>query len=100
MHFTNGAIYEGRFRDDAVDGQGTLRLSRSLVVPRSEQDSDDDDNGSDDNGDDGDDDNENEPDGGGDGDGADGKPDFMIPISFQSDIGNIHRKAGFTQGGE
>ena len=28
------------------------------------------------------------------------KPDFMIPISFQSDMGHIHRKAGFTHGGK
>lgn len=27
------------------------------------------------------------------------KADFMIPVSFQSDIGHIHRKAGFTVGG-
>lgn len=92
MLFTNGATYEGRFRDDAVDGQGTLRLSRSLVVPRSQQE-------------------------GGDGDfdasatatatenGDEavvdiGKEDFMIPVSFQSDMGNIHRRAGFTIGGD
>mmetsp|Transcript_12409 Transcript_12409/g.34426 ORF Transcript_12409/g.34426 Transcript_12409/m.34426 type:complete len:868 (-) Transcript_12409:51-2654(-) len=28
------------------------------------------------------------------------KPDFMIPVSFQSDMGHIHRKAGFTVGGK
>ena len=28
------------------------------------------------------------------------KPDFMIPLSFQSDMGHIHQKAGFTVGGE
>jgi hypothetical protein len=28
------------------------------------------------------------------------KPDFMIPVSFQSDMGHIHRTAGFTLGGE
>ena len=26
--------------------------------------------------------------------------DWMIPISFQSDMGRIHQKAGFTSGGE
>ena len=26
--------------------------------------------------------------------------DWMIPIEFQSDIGHIHEKAGFTTGGE
>jgi hypothetical protein len=28
----------------------------------------------------------------------DEKADFMIPLSFQSDMGHIHRKAGFTVG--
>ena len=28
------------------------------------------------------------------------KEGWMIPISFQSDIGRIHQKAGFTVGGE
>jgi hypothetical protein len=28
------------------------------------------------------------------------KDDWMIPIEFQSDIGHIHQKAGFTTGGE
>lgn len=80
MHFTNGAIYEGRFRDDAVDGQGTLRLSRALVVPRSE-DYDDEEESKD--------------------EGSNSKKeDFMIPLSFQSDMGHIHRKAGFTVVGE
>jgi hypothetical protein len=67
MLFTNGAIYEGRFRDDAIDGQGTLRLSRPMIVPREDDAGD-----------------------------ANQKEDFMIPVSFQSDMGHIHRKAGFT----
>ena len=28
------------------------------------------------------------------------KEDWMIPIQFQSDMGHIHQKAGFTEGGE
>lgn len=28
------------------------------------------------------------------------KPDFMIPLSFQSDMSHIHQKAGFTHVGE
>ncbi len=28
------------------------------------------------------------------------REDWMIPIEFQSDIGHIHEKAGFTTGGE
>lgn len=77
MLFTNGATYEGRFRDDAIDGQGTLRLSRAMAVPR-EAAADE-------------------------GDAAQVQPskqDFMIPVSFQSDMGHIHRTAGFTLGGD
>eukprot|EP00934_Nitzschia_sp_Nitz4_P007046 Nitzschia sp. Nitz4//scaffold91_size79674//45896//48403//NITZ4_005372-RA/size79674-processed-gene-0.96-mRNA-1//1//CDS//3329560115//7036//frame0 len=81
IRFTNGAVYEGRFRDDAVDGQGTMKMSRSVVVPNNEmKDTDSLD--------------EMETNTAGD------KPDFMIPISFQSDMSHIHAKAGFTAGGE
>jgi hypothetical protein len=73
--FTNGATYEGRFKEDAIDGQGTLRLSRAMVVPREME---------------GDDEAYTES----------AKQDFMIPVSFQSDMGQIHRTAGFTIGGE
>lgn len=68
ISFTNGAVYEGRFRDDAIDGQGTMKMGRTLNVPRAanEQSSDE------------------------------GKEDFMIPLSFQSDMGHIHQRAGFS----
>lgn len=66
--FRNGARYEGRFKDDAVDGQGTMKMSRTMVVPRASEEADP----------------ESE------------RMDFMIPLSFQSDMGHIHRKAGFT----
>ena len=66
MLFTNGAVFEGRFRDDADDGQGTMKMSRTMVVPRER---------------------------GGVEDGrGDAKEDFMIPVSFQSGMGHIHRK--------
>jgi hypothetical protein len=76
--FSNGAVYKGRFRDDCMEGQGTLKMERNAAVLRP-------------------------------------KPevttttsevtaisslnigdDWMIPIEFQSDIGHIHQKAGFT----
>jgi hypothetical protein len=82
MHFTNGAVYEGRFRDDAVDGQGTMKISRSLVIP---------------NADDGED---NSNSGEISKNSATKRPDFMIPISFQSDITHVHAKAGFTAIGD
>ncbi len=79
--FTNGAVYEGRFREDLIDGQGTMKMGRIMVVP----------DGIDmDNGDPTDDETDND----------DKKKDFMIPLSFQSDMGHIHRKAGFTVMGE
>jgi hypothetical protein len=79
--FRDGAaVYEGRFRDDAVDGQGTMKMTRTMAVPREMQISDDLNTSAD----------SDKP----------MKEDFMIPLHFQSDIGHIHRKAGFTLGGE
>jgi hypothetical protein len=80
--FPNGAVYEGRFRDDAVDGQGTMKMSRTMVVPRTEASMTIEEEGS-----------EKEEE-------KELKDDFMIPLYFQSDIGHIHRKAGFTIVGE
>ena len=65
--FTNGAVYEGRFRDDAVDGQGTMKMSRTMVVPREDNAKKE----------------------------SKLKEDFMIPISFQSDMTRILTKTGF-----
>ncbi|GAX26949.1 hypothetical protein FisN_9Lh253 [Fistulifera solaris] len=79
--FTNGAVYEGRFREDLIDGQGTMKMGRIMVVP----------DGIDmEHGDPTDEETEHD----------DKKKDFMIPLSFQSDMGHIHRKAGFTVMGE
>mmetsp|Transcript_9988 Transcript_9988/g.17867 ORF Transcript_9988/g.17867 Transcript_9988/m.17867 type:complete len:414 (+) Transcript_9988:2-1243(+) len=78
IHFTNGATYEGRFRDDAVDGQGTMKMTRVMVVPRKQ----DDDTNAEEMAE------------------EDKKDDFMIPISFQSDMTHIHTRAGFTAHGE
>jgi hypothetical protein len=55
-----------------------------MIVPRSDNDDDDDDDA---------DDADNERKG-------NGRDDFMIPISFQSDMTHIHTKAGFTAGGD
>ena len=84
--FTNGAVYEGRFRDDAVDGQGTMKMSQTMIVPREdkappdgnnvvkeETKADDEDTAEEEN----------------------KKEDFMIPISFQSDMTRILTKTGF-----
>ena len=86
IRFTNGAVYEGRFRDDAIDGQGTMKMLRTMVVPRESQTAPIDtvDSNSDSQGE----------------ENADSKEDFMIPVSFQSDMGHIHRKAGFTNSGK
>ena len=87
LRFTNGAVYEGRFRDDKIDGQGTIKFTKVMTIPREKN---------------------SEVEGGGE--SADGKPqdeekeqlkpDFMIPLSFQSDMSHIHQKAGFTVGGD
>ena len=78
--FTNGAVYEGRFRDDAIDGQGTMKMTRTMIVPTAATEDED----------------------VVDSTATEGtkKNDFMIPVSFQSDMGHIHRKAGFTHGGK
>lgn len=83
IFFTNGAVYEGRFRDDAVDGQGTMKMTQVAIVPRDEpaDPSDGDEKEVND---------EAKPQ----------KADFMIPISFASDITHIHTRAGFTAHGE
>lgn len=70
INFTNGAVYEGRFRDDAIDGQGTLKIAKTLLVSGPKPESQSD------------------------------KPDFMIPLSFQSDLGRIHQMAGFSSVGQ
>jgi hypothetical protein len=78
IHFTNGAVYEGRFRDDAVDGQGTMKMSRAMVVPREDKSGDSNDA----------DDNEVQT-------NKQEKQDFMIPVSFQSDMTRILTRTGF-----
>ena len=71
---------EGRFKDDNMEGQGTMKMNSNAIIPQhsDEEDSEDDNTVS-----------------------KDSKPknDWMIPIEFQSDISHIHQKAGFTQVG-
>ena len=31
--FANGAIYEGRFRDDSIDGMGTFKMPNAVFMP-------------------------------------------------------------------
>lgn len=65
------ASYEGRFKHDKMEGQGTLKM---LDTTQSEGNS------------------ENEP--------VDSECDWLIPIEFQSDMAHIHSRAGFTSLGE
>jgi hypothetical protein len=81
MHFVEGAVYEGRFRDDAIDGQGTMKMLRAMEVPRGESADSSANN------------DEDMP-------LVEKNNDFMIPLSFQSDLTSIHNKAGFTAHGE
>lgn len=98
IRFTNGAVYEGRFRGDHMEGQGTMKMGNNCVVKtqikvmkkiETIQENDDD---------------KKE-------DSSMHKKDqiieetldrtdWMIPIQFQSDMEHIHQKAGFTKGGE
>jgi hypothetical protein len=56
-----------------MEGQGTMKMTKNAVIPRPSSEND------------------------GDGENTD---EWMIPISFQSDMGRIHEKAGFTVEGE
>ena len=78
----NSSTDEGRFKEDRMEGQGTMKMSRNVTINKPKQD---------------------------DGDtemkeAADGeeekKHDWMIPLQFQSDISHIHLRAGFTNVGE
>ena len=73
---------EGRFKEDRMEGQGTMKMSRNVTINKPKEV---------------------------DGDtemteAADGekekKHDWMIPLQFQSDISHIHLRAGFTNVGE
>ena len=95
IKFRNGAVYEGRFRDDAVDGQGTMKIRKAVLIPR-------DDNGDEDDAADTEENPQPEAKSNEDTSKSEKEPkkaDFMIPISFQSDMAHIHRRAGFTLGG-
>lgn len=97
--FGNGAVYKGRFKDDCIEGQGTLKIEKNVSISfaeRVEVES-----------------KTNEQDVVNGETSADVKSkdshdpppseeeeDWLIPIEFQSDIGRIHEKAGFTTGGE
>mmetsp|Transcript_7435 Transcript_7435/g.16849 ORF Transcript_7435/g.16849 Transcript_7435/m.16849 type:complete len:1166 (-) Transcript_7435:911-4408(-) len=82
IRFTNSAVYEGRFKDDFMEGQGTMKMNRNVIIPKLTSDDDNQSGGA------------AASDGGKD---DDVKHDWMIPLQFQSDIGHIHQKAGFTQ---
>ena len=73
-----------------MEGQGTMKMNRNVVIPKLVPNEDEKRSGSN--------------------DGSDPaaaapstdaavvtKHDWMIPLQFQSDISHIHQKAGFTQ---
>lgn len=86
--YPNGQKYEGLFSKGRREGRGTLTLTNGVVYEGRFRDD------------------------AVDGQGTmkmsrttvvptqEGKDNFMIPISFQSDMGHIHTKAGFTAIGE
>ena len=65
-----------------MEGQGTMKMDHNAIIPPHSDDEDSD--------------NEKEKSNKKD---DQRKNDWMIPIEFQSDIGHIHQKAGFTQVG-
>ena len=71
---------EGRFKDDYMEGQGTMKMNENVIIARHKKESKDNNEDSD---------NKEEAE----------KNDWMIPLQFQSDISHIHQKAGFTQVG-
>ena len=88
---------EGRFKEDRMEGQGTMKMSRNVIIPTLAPGAVATDDEKDASGNDGDTDMID----------ADAKEDsatkkkpkqsWMIPLQFQSDIGHIHMRAGFTQ---
>lgn len=86
---TNERTDEGRFKDDNMEGQGTMKMNRNVIIPKLTSSTD------------------ASAEGKKDGDVSapvqpetnedDVKHDWMIPLQFQSDISHIHQKAGFTQ---
>ena len=94
--FGNGAVYKGRFKEDLIEGQGTLKVDRNVPVSNTRKNIETSNCATRDVG--GDvlmtenpmNDKEKKLD----------LDDWMIPIEFQSDIGRIHEKAGFTSVGE
>lgn len=99
--FGNGAVYKGRFKDDSIEGQGTLKIENNVSIPITKSSTNVDGTKlmSDDN--------SQQvtasitPEAYDKMTSTEGiEEEWMIPIEFQSDIGRIHEKAGFTTGGE
>lgn len=93
MHCTFYSTDEGRFKDDYMEGQGTMKMDRNAIIPKISTDEDDGDGkdievGTNE---------EKESTEGHDTSVDKKKHDWMIPLQFQSDISHIHQKAGFTQ---
>lgn len=97
--FGNGAVYKGRFKDDCIEGQGTLKIENNVSISfknKNQMEAKTHEKGID-NGEistDVESKETHEP------PPTEEEEDWMIPIEFQSDIGRIHEKAGFTTGGE
>ncbi|KAL3815676.1 hypothetical protein ACHAXA_006569 [Cyclostephanos tholiformis] len=80
---------EGRFKDDYMEGQGTMKITRNVIIPRLITSEDEKTNKGSDPG--------AVPTTGSTNEASAAKNDWMIPLQFQSDISHIHQKAGFTQ---
>ncbi len=75
---SNPPTDEGRFKDDYMEGQGTMKMNENVIIAKHKEEANDDEASKEE---------------------ATEKNDWMIPLQFQSDISHIHQKAGFTQVG-
>ena len=67
-----------------MEGQGTMKMNRNVIIPKITADEDKE--------------GDNAKEAASSAEGKEAtKHDWMIPLQFQSDIGHIHQKAGFTQ---
>ena len=94
IRFTNGSVFKGRFKNDYMEGQGTMNVDCNVINPKMASTNED----------------KKQPNGNETNNPAVPAPpstmtddtvimkhDWMIPLQFQSDISHIHQKAGFKQ---
>ena len=105
--FANGSVYEGRFRDDQIDGMGTFNMPNAVFMPKNPIESESDEEDEDDEVVSG-----VKKEGGSGGGETKVEQDvstmvlekspndiWIVPIHLAQDIGTIHFLAGFDKEG-